>query len=120
MAEAMRAASMGSNAWDRGEGWLKAVLMATGGGAPTAAHKGQSSRWLEADALPSSPCTTSLAEPEAEQTSSMVLGLTAGDATATPMDNTNHTSTRRAIWTVLRSVCMRQILSTKSRNNCPA
>lgn len=116
MAEAMRAASTGCITCERGEGWLKSVLIATGG-APTAAHKGQSSRWLEAEALSSSPCTTSLAAPEAEQTNSMVLGLTAGEATATPMDNTNQTSMKRAIWTVLRSVCMSEILSTKPRSN---
>ena len=44
--------------------------------------------------------------PDAEQTSKMFCGLTNGDATATPSDNTNHASTQRVINVKLRSDCM--------------
>jgi len=53
---------------------------------------------LEAAPSLSSPwlCTTNFIMPVLEHTMSMPLGLTKGEATATPTDNTNHTSTRRA------------------------
>jgi hypothetical protein len=70
------------------------VFNATGG-ATSDAHKGQSSVWLEAAVLSSSPCTTSFMLPVLVHTKSMAWGLTMGDAMATPTDNANHTSTRR-------------------------
>jgi hypothetical protein len=94
VADAMRAASMGCKACERGEGWVNVVLTAVGG-APVAAHKGQSSKWLLAW-VSSSPWATSLVTPAVVHTNSIDLGATQGDATATPMDNTNQTSTRRA------------------------
>jgi len=109
VAEAMRATSTGCTACESGEGCVNAVLSA-GGGALMAAHKGQSSVWL--DATPSSsPCTTSFMLPVLEQTKSIALGLTTGEAIATPTDNANHTSTKRASWRALRKCCMREILS---------
>ena len=93
MAVAMRAASMGSNAKERGEGWVNVVLN-SGGGAVMEEHKGQSI--VLADATPSSsPCTTSFIEPALVQTMSIPWGLRTGEAMATPIDNANHTSTRR-------------------------
>src|SRR3989344_5317996 len=77
----------------------------TGGGAPTCTHRGQSSVWLDISLAPSSVLTSSLMAPEPEQISSIACGLTKGDATATPMDNTNHASTRRASQRRLRMVC---------------
>ncbi len=69
---------------------------ATKGGASMMTHKGQSMVWADALASPS-PSATSLTAPALEHTSSIALGLTAGDAMATPNDNANHTSTRRVI-----------------------
>jgi hypothetical protein len=74
-------------------------------------HSGQSMVWAEAVASPS-PNATSLTAPALEHTSSITLGLTAGDAMATPSDNANHTSTRRVIWVERRKVCMQKILSS--------
>ena len=93
MAVAMRAASMGSNAKERGEGWVNVVLN-SGGGAVMEEHKGQSIVLADAT-LSSSPCTTSFIMPVPVHTMSIALGLTMGDAMATPIDNANHTSTRR-------------------------
>ena len=39
--------------------------------------------------------TTTFIAPEAEQTSKISCGLTIGDAIATPIDSTNHASTKR-------------------------
>jgi hypothetical protein len=43
----------------------------------------------------SSPSTTSLMLPLLVHTKSIALGCTMGDATATPTDSANHTSTKR-------------------------
>lgn len=59
-------------------------------------HKGQSIVLPELG-LSSSPCTTSFTLPELVQTKSMPCGLTMGAATATPIDNTNQTSTQRVM-----------------------
>lgn len=82
------------------------------------AHNGQSNVWL-AEAPSSSPCTTSFMLPVVVQTKSMALGLTTGDAMATPTDNTHHTSTKRASRRALRKVCMTEILSTQPRPIAP-
>jgi hypothetical protein len=107
---AMCAAAMGCVAWARGEGWVNVVLN-TGGGALTAAHKGQSMVRLEASP-PSAPCTTIFIMPLLEHTISMPLGLTTGEAMATPTDNANHTSTKRVMWMAWRRRFMALILST--------
>lgn len=91
----MCAAAIGCMTWAKGEGCVNAVLSA-GGGALVVAHKGQSKVWLDA-AASSSPCTTSFMLPVLVQTKSMLCGWTHGEATATPTDNTNHTSTRRVM-----------------------
>lgn len=108
MADAMRAASMGCMACERGEAWVNVVLTVEGG-TPVTVHKGQSNKWLLA-CVSSSPDTTSLTAPAVVHTSSIDLGATTGDATATPMDNTNQTSTRRARVWARRRVCMARIL----------
>ena len=98
--------------WASGEGWVNAVFNA-GGGALMEAHKGQSSVWLDA-AASSSLCTTSFMLPVLVQTRSMPCGLTTGDAIATPIDNANHTSTRRVSWMAWRKRCMRLIMSYRT------
>jgi hypothetical protein len=87
------------------------LTCAARGGAFMMTHSGQSMVWTEAVASPS-PSATSLTAPALEHTSSITLGLTAGDAMATPSDNTNHTSTRRVICVERRKVCMPKILSS--------
>lgn len=57
-------------------------------------HNGQSKPWADALASPS-PKATSLTAPALEHTSSITLGLTAGDAMATLNVNANHTKTKR-------------------------
>jgi hypothetical protein len=96
-------------AWAIGEGCVNVVLN-TGGGALMDAHKGQSSVWL-ALAVSSSLATTNFMLPVLVQTKSMPCGLTMGEATATPTDNTNHTSARRVSWMAWRKDCMRLIMS---------
>jgi len=83
-------------------------LITTGdGGALTCTHKGQS-MLLEgwAVSLDPSPELTIFMPPMAEQTIWPPCGFTKGDATETPTNNTNHTSTRRARRWALRRVCM--------------
>ncbi len=108
---AMCAAAMGCTAWASGEGWVNEVLD-WGGGAVMDVHKGQSIVLAEA-ALSSSPCTTSFIMPVPVHTTSMSLGLSTGEATATPTDNANHTSTRRVSWMALRNECIAEILPTE-------
>ena len=98
---AICAAAMGCTAWARGEGWVNVVLNSDGG-AVMDVHKGQSIVLADA-ALSSSPCTTSFITPVPVHTMSTPLGLSTGDAMATPTDNANHTSTRRVSWIALRS-----------------
>ncbi len=111
---AMCAAARGCKAWAKGEGCVSELLSA-GDGALMEAHKGQSSVWLEA-ATPSPsplfwPCTTSFILPVLVQTKSITCGLTTGEAMATPIDNANHTSTKRVSWIAWRSFCMPEILT---------
>ena len=101
---AMCAAGMGSNACASGCTSGSRVCD-IGGGAPTCTHSGQSSVWLGMSCAPSSVLTTSLTAPEPRQINSTGLGWTKGDATATPIDNTNHANTRRASHRRLRRVC---------------
>lgn len=78
-----------------------------GGGAPMTAHKGQSMLLpTTSDALPSAALTSIFIAPEPVQTNNISCGLTMGDATATPSDNTNHASTRRLINVKWRRVCI--------------
>ena len=101
---AMCAAGMGSRACASGCTSGSRVCD-IGGGAPTCTHSGQSSVWLGMSCAPSSVLTTSLTAPEPRQINSTGLGWTKGDATATPIDNTNHANTRRASHRRLRRVC---------------
>ncbi len=48
-------------------------------------------------ALSSAPETTIFMPPELEQTICVSVGFKMGDAMATPMNNANHTNTRRAM-----------------------
>ena len=107
MRAAICAAAMGCTACASGEGWVSAVLN-SGGGAVMDVHKGQSIVLAKA-APSSSPCTTSFIMPVPVHTTSVPLGLSTGDATATPTDNTNHTSTKRVIWMALRSLFMSKL-----------
>lgn len=89
---------------------------ATGGGALVEAHSGQSSAWpLNAPLPPSSVFTSNFIAPEAEQINSMACGLTMGDAIATPMDSTNHTSTKQAKVWGRRRTCMTGIMTQVAR-----
>ena len=101
---AMCAAGMGSRACASGCTSGSRVCN-IGGGAPMCTHNGQSSVWLGMSCAPSSVLTTSLTAPDPRQINSTGLGWTKGDATATPIDNTNHASTRRASHRRLRRVC---------------
>ena len=109
---AICAAAMGCTAWANGEGWVNVVLN-WGGGALIDMHKGQSID-LADTTLSSSPCTTSFIMPVPVHTMSIPLGLSTGEAMATPTDNANHTSTRRVIWMALRKWFMRLILTSAS------
>lgn len=89
------------------------MVLNTGGGALMDAHKGQSSVRL-ALAVSSSPDTTNFMLPVLVQTKSMPCGLTMGEATATPTDSANHTSTKRVSWMARRRDCMRLIMSYRT------
>ena len=106
---AMCAAASGCITWASGEGWVNVVLN-SGGGAVKDVHKGQSIVLADA-ALSSSPCTTSFIMPVPVHTMSIPLGLSTGEAMATPTDNANHTSTRRVSWMAWRSCCMLRIMT---------
>ena len=54
---------------------------------------------------PASSVMTIFMPPMAEQTIWVACGLTKGEATETPMNKANHTSTRRVIRCALRRVC---------------
>ena len=70
MTDAMWAATDGSNACERGDGWVSEVLSA-GGGAPMVAHNGQSSLGVSV-LLDSSPGDTNFITPTPAQTSIVV------------------------------------------------
>ena len=78
-----------------------------GGGAQTCVQRGQSMllERLVASDEPSSKFTIFM-PPVAEQTIWLAWGFSNGAATATPTNNTNHTSTKRARSDLLRSVCI--------------
>ncbi len=76
------------------------------------AHSGQSRVWLTVEVdFPAASMLMTFMEPEPEHTSCKLCGLTMGEAIATPSDNANHTSTKRAIRWALRRVCMAQIIT---------
>jgi len=71
------------------------------------AHSGQSMLLLaNSVVLPSSDWTSTFIAPDPLQTSKISCGLTMGEATATPSDNTNHASTRRLMNVKWRRACM--------------
>ncbi len=96
------------------------------GGAIRGRQAGQSSaackEVLTASPAPSSDITIFM-PPMAEQTISADCGLTRGEATATPMNNANHTSTRRVSSWALRKVCkvdMDRDYDAVNTAHCPA
>ena len=68
------------------------------------AHKGHSMP-PEATGASLASSTTIFMPPMAEHTICDDWGLTQGEAAATPMNNANHTSTKRVIRYALRKVC---------------
>ncbi len=60
--------------------------------------------------LPSSLVTSTFMAPDALHTSTMLCGLTMGEATATPNDSTQHASMQRAMKEQWRRVCMDVII----------
>ena len=96
----MWADGIGRKAWARA--LVVSKLNTTGdGGALNCAHKGQS-MLLDSLSVSLEPlfalssARTIFMPPMAEQTIWLVCGLTMGEATETPTNNTNHTSTKRA------------------------
>ena len=83
------------------------VGYSTKGGALMDMHSGQSIALLSTlDASSSTVSvffTTTFIAPEVEQTNKISCGLIIGDAIATPIDNTNHASTKRVRLVKLRS-----------------
>ncbi len=91
---AMRATVTGLSECANGSGGVKIEGVYVG--APDSdAHKGQSNVELLVDE--SWPSTTILTIPDVEHTKSDTLGLTTGEAIATPRDNTNPINTNRMI-----------------------
>ncbi len=91
---AMRATVTGLSECANGSGGVKIEGVYVG--APDSdAHKGQSNVELLIDE--SWPSTTILTIPDVEHTKSDTLGLTTGEAIATPRDNTNPINTNRMI-----------------------
>ena len=119
VAAAMRAAGMGWTAWASGRGLRQRDAPASAGGAPVSMHSGQSMWLAPSSCAPSSVCTTILTAPALEQTSSIACGCTIGEATATPSDSTNHSSTRRPRWWAWRRQDMRRQLSASPRAQGP-
>ena len=66
------------------------------GGIPTAIQCAQSMVWAVESVFSASSEDTIYIVPPVVHTSSMALGATRGDAMATPKDNANQTSTKRA------------------------
>ncbi len=90
----MRATVTGLSECANGSGGVKIEGVYVG--APDSdAHKGQSNVELLIDE--SWPSTTILTIPDVEHTKSDTLGLTTGEAIATPRDNTNPINTNRMI-----------------------
>jgi hypothetical protein len=73
----------------------------------TEVHKGQSILVVNLASAPSSPEATIFMPPALEHTIWVSVGFKMGEAMATPMNNANHTSTRRAInlWLVVMNMC---------------
>jgi len=103
VSHAMWADGIGRKAWAKSLATSK--LSATGvPGAVIWAHKGHSMPPETVGVSPASS-TTIFMPPMAEHTICDDWGLTKGEATATPMNNANHTSTKRVIRCALRKVC---------------
>ena len=104
--DAIWAAAKGCRA--AASGWGCAIARLTGGrGNAGARHSGQSSVcWPGAWAWPSSSRTTMVMAPPLEQTSSMALGFTKGEAPATPSVTRNHATARRFQNDDVRRVCI--------------
>ena len=69
--------------------------------------------WLLAGVFPSALVVTTFMAPLPEQMSCIDWGLTSGDAIATPMDNVNQTSMKRAIRLALRRCCIGRLLQER-------
>lgn len=106
--DAMWAAATGCSACARGETNGNRVADDTGGG-NTVAHKGQSSPVAMPSASSPWSGTTIFIPPLPEQTICIASGLTSGAATATPTNNANQTSTRRAIHVEWRRRCTKKL-----------
>ena len=94
----MSAAAIGCRECANGLAWSKATERDCNG-TNTGAHNGQSmlvAAWALSDELSSAPNTTIFIPPELVQTNCVSVGFNMGDAMATPMNNANHTSTKRA------------------------
>ena len=100
---AMRATVTGLSECANGSGGVKIEGVYVG--APDSdAHKGQSNVELLVDE--SWPSTTILTIPDVEHTKSETLGLTTGEAIATPRDNTNPINTNRMIVKDCLTLCI--------------
>ena len=104
VSQAMWADGIGRKAWVKPLRTTTACAV-VGTGPLIWAHKGHSMPPDEVWLSPMSSPTTIFMPPMAEQTIWADWGLTRGDATAAPMNNANHTSTRRVSKWALRSVC---------------
>ena len=91
----MCAAATGCRAWAKGLRFSSGAVQAGNTGA-TGEHKGQSMLVATGESPPSWLELTIFIPPELEQTIWVSVGLKMGDATATPMNEANQTSTRRA------------------------
>ena len=87
------------------------------GGAPDTKHSGHSEPWTPSSRVPLLVCTSILVAPMLVQTISIERGCTTGEATATPMDSTNHAKTHaRRLKRVLKIV-MRTSLGSSNMNH---
>jgi hypothetical protein len=91
----MSAAATGCRAYAKGLAFSRGAVQAGNTGA-TGEHKGQSMLVATGESPPSWLELTIFIPPELEQTIWVSVGLKMGDATATPMNKANQTSTRRA------------------------
>ena len=99
----MRATVTGLSECANGSGGVKIEGVYVG--APDSdAHKGQSNVELLVDE--SWPSTTILTIPDVEHIKSETLGLTTGEAIATPRDNTNPINTNRMIVKDCLTLCI--------------
>jgi len=105
VADAICAAAMGCRACDKSEGLSKVVPRRADGSAANM-HMAQSGIvWCWLSGL-SSALGTNFIAPPVVHTNSMALGDTTGEAAASPIEKTNHTSMKRAIILACLSSCM--------------